>query len=52
MSHFFTTFVMSWWSQIAGTVFTIFFVGLILWVYRPSARKHYEQEAILVLKED
>jgi cbb3-type cytochrome oxidase subunit 3 len=36
------------WANYSSLVFTIFFISLVLWVFRPWARKKYEKESMNV----
>lgn len=40
-------FADSWWLLLM----VIFFVGVVLWVFRPSAKKSYDEQAKIPLKD-
>lgn len=33
-------------------LFVVFFAGMVLWIYRPGARKRYEDDAKIPFKKD
>lgn len=45
-------FHVSGWSKVSGTVFLIFFLLLIIQIYRPAMKKRYENASKLPLTDE
>lgn len=43
-------------SNNAGVIglvfFFVFFIGVLVWTFRPNAKQHFEQQASIPLKDD
>ena len=49
MSGFFSTAELTVWPQITLVVFLVFFIGITLWVFRPSGSQSYRDASRLPL---
>ena len=44
--------VASWVGVVRLVFFMALFFGILLWIFRPGAKKNYNEDAQIVLKED
>jgi len=40
------------WPSISLVIFTLTFLGILLWIYRKNAAKHYHDMANMILDDD